>query len=177
MKYERLPKDIVWHFIGHLQRNKVKYIAPFVHMIHAVDSPKLLQTIHKEAVKNDRSIDCLLQVHIAMEETKYGFSAPELKDYLTAGEWREAPNARICGLMAIASNTEDESQVQAEFAALKELFDALKSTFFADQPHFSELSMGMSADFPLALTHGATLIRVGSRIFGHRDYSEGTNSK
>lgn len=171
-KYEILPKDIIWHFIGHLQRNKVKYIAPFVHMVHAVDTPKLLREIHKEGEKNGRQIDCLLQVHIALEETKYGFSAAELREYLAAGEWRQAPNARICGLMAIATNTPDETRVQAEFAGMKSLFDALKTEHFADADHFKELSMGMSADFPLALAHGATLIRVGSRIFGHRDYSE-----
>lgn len=169
-KHEQLPKDIEWHFIGHLQSNKVKYIAPFIHLIHAVDSEKLLQTIHKEGLKNDRQIDCLLQVHIALEENKYGFDETELLDLLNSDMIATNTHARICGLMGIATNTDDEAHLQVEFAGLQKLFERIKATYFANDTHFSQLSMGMSSDFPLALQHGATLVRVGSRIFGNRSY-------
>lgn len=172
-KHERLPKDIEWHFIGHLQSNKVKYIAPFVQLIHAVDSEKLLQTIHKEGLKNARQIDCLLQVHIALEENKYGFDETELLELLNSGRLADYPNARICGLMGIATNTSDEQHLHGEFAGLQQLFERLKASHFASATHFNQLSMGMSADYPLALQHGATLVRVGSLIFGNRSYAQG----
>lgn len=170
-KQAKLPNDIEWHFIGHLQSNKVKYIAPFVHMIHAVDSEKLLQTIHKEGAKNNRVIHCLLQVHLALEDSKFGLTGDQLLGLLAAGNWRAWNHVRICGLMTIATNTEDASRLHFEFGQLKSLFDEVKNRFFAKDDSFCELSMGMSADYPLALQHGATLIRVGSRIFGHRDYA------
>ncbi len=169
-KYEALPKDIEWHFIGHLQSNKVKYIAPFVHLIHAVDSEKLLQTIHKEGLKNNRIIDCLLQVHIAQEDSKFGLSQQVLIDLLEQGSWKTLSHVRICGLMTIATHTEDAQLLHQEFGQLEVLFQTIRQKYFPSDAHFSELSMGMSADYPLALEHGATLIRVGSRIFGYRDY-------
>lgn len=171
-KYETLPKDIEWHFIGHLQSNKVKYIAPFVHLIHAVDSEKLLHTIHKEALKNNRTIDCLLQVHIAQEESKFGLRPQELIGLLESGDWKTLNHVRICGLMTIATNTEDEHILHQEFNQLKDLFHTIRVKYFLNDAHFTELSMGMSADYLLALEHGATLIRVGSRIFGYRDYDK-----
>lgn len=169
-KYEKLPKDIEWHFIGHLQSNKVKYIAPFVGLIHAVDSEKLLQTIHKEAVKNQRRIDCLLQVHLAREDSKYGLSPDALRHLLQQGEWKNLDHVRICGLMTIATNTADEAQLNSEFSTLKALFEELKTAYFAEDAHFVEISMGMSADYHLAIAQGATLVRIGSQIFGFRDY-------
>jgi pyridoxal phosphate enzyme (YggS family) len=169
-KQVKLPADIEWHFIGHLQSNKVKYVAPFVHCIHAVDSEKLLLTIDKEAAKHHRKIVCLLQVHLAQEASKYGFSEAALTAFLAAGNWRQAGHVQIGGLMTIASNTDDHVQVAAEFARLKNLFQQIKSDYFANDPAFCELSMGMSADYPLALQQGATLVRVGSRIFGQRVY-------
>lgn len=169
-KYEKLPKDIEWHFIGHLQSNKVKYIAPFVHLIHAVDSEKLLQTIHKEGIKNDRVIGCLLQIHMAREESKFGLSIEEIQSFLASGNWKNYTHAKLCGLMTIASNTEDEHILNQEFACMHALFLELKKQFFENEPEFCELSMGMSGDYPLALAHGASLIRVGSRIFGYRNY-------
>ncbi|MBA4303864.1 MAG: YggS family pyridoxal phosphate-dependent enzyme [Sphingobacteriaceae bacterium] len=171
-KYEKLPKDIEWHFIGHLQSNKAKYIAPFVHLIHAVDSEKLLQTIHKEGLKNNRIINCLLQVHLAREDSKFGLTEPALRAWLETGSWKSYTHARICGLMTIATNTENETILHQEFATLQALFDELKQKYFGEDAHFCELSMGMSADYPLALQHGATLVRVGSRIFGYRDYQK-----
>lgn len=170
-KQGQLPADIEWHFIGHLQSNKVKYIAPFVHLIHAVDSEKLLHTIHKEGVKNKRIINCLLQVHLALEDSKFGLTPVQLMGILAAGEWKLYDHVRICGLMTIATNTDEVDRLHYEFNELKQLFDAVKTKYFNEDPSFCELSMGMSADYQLALQHGATLIRVGSRIFGYRDYS------
>lgn len=170
-KQAQLPKDIVWHFIGHLQSNKVKYIAPFVHLIHAVDSEKLLQTIHKEGMKNQRVINCLLQVHLALEDSKFGLTADQLMDLLAAGNWKEWDHVRICGLMTIATNTEDTARLHLEFGELKRLFEEIKTSYFSNEASFCELSMGMSADYLLAVEHGATLVRVGSRIFGYRDYT------
>ena len=163
-----LPLDIDWHLIGHLQRNKVKFIAPFVGMIHSVDSEKLLAEINKEAMKNERIIPCLLQIHIADEETKFGFSPDEVMDLLKQHKLQNFPNVAICGLMGMATNTENEAQITQEFASLKKLFDTLKETFFSGNPHFKELSMGMSSDYKMALAQGATLIRVGSLLFGKR---------
>jgi pyridoxal phosphate enzyme (YggS family) len=170
-KYENLPKDIDWHFIGHLQTNKVKYIAPFVSLIHAVDSYKLLAMINKEAKKNDRIIDCLLQFHIADEDTKFGFSHDEVISLLESNEYKELENIRILGLMGMATNTDNKAQVSKEFASLKNIFTALKSKFFTHDEFFKEISMGMSGDYTLAIKEGSTMIRVGSSIFGARNYA------
>lgn len=169
-KYESLPKNIEWHFIGHLQTNKIKYMAPFVSMIHGIDSYKLLTEVNKQAAKAERIIDCLLQLHIAQEETKFGFSFDECREMLAAGEWKTLANVRICGLMGMATNTDAEQQIEQEFRSLHTFFNEVKKDFFADQPHFCELSMGMSDDYPLAVAEGSTLVRVGSRIFGERIY-------
>ena len=167
-KYEALPKDIEWHLIGHLQTNKVKYIAPFVSIIHSIDSLKLLQEINKQAEKNNRTIDCLLQVFIADEETKFGLSEDEICELLQAKEYLELKNIRICGLMGMATNTNDESKIADEFLSLKQLFEKVKQKYFANQSYFKEISMGMSSDYKIALQNGATLIRVGSILFGER---------
>lgn len=169
-KHEVLPNDIEWHFIGHLQTNKVKYIAPYVHLIHAVDTHKLLVEINKQAQKNNRVIDCLLELHVAQEETKFGFSADEMYDYVRQGEWRQLENVRICGLMCMASNVEDGSQIANEFQQAENLFKRLKQDFFAQEDSFSIRSWGMSDDYPIAIKYGSNMIRVGSRIFGPRVY-------
>lgn len=169
-KRESLPSDIQWHFIGHLQTNKVKAIVPFVALIHAVDSLHLLKEIHKQAFRIGRTADCLLQVRVAQEETKYGFLPDECLKFAQQGEWRQYPNARICGLMCMASNTEDMGQVRGEFRQAKQLFDAMKDGPFAGTAWFRERSWGMSGDYPVALEEGSTLIRVGTKIFGPRAY-------
>lgn len=169
-KYERLPKDIQWHFIGHLQTNKIKYIVPFVSLIHGVDSYKLLEEINKQAQKANRIINCLLQVHIAQEDTKFGFSAQELLDTLQAEEWKNLQHVKICGLMGMATFTDNKAQIKAEFSTLKTLFDQIKSTCFAEEPSFKNISMGMSDDFELAIEQGSNMVRVGSLIFGNRNY-------
>ena len=169
-KYDNLPKDIEWHFIGHLQTNKVKYIAPYVAMIHAVDSMKLLHEIDKQGEKSGRVIPCLLQLHVAKEETKFGFSPEECKDMLYAGEWKELSHVRICGLMGMASNTDDVEQINWEFCLLNRLFQEIKANWFAETFTFRELSMGMSHDYHEAIAAGSTLVRVGSKIFGERNY-------
>lgn len=164
-----LPSDIRWHFIGHLQSNKVKYIAPFVHMIHGVDSLKLLQEIHKQAGKSARKIKVLLQVFVASEETKFGLDETELRDLLTTYVKGGSPDhVEICGLMAMASFTENLQQVRAEFGKARELFRMAKREFFAEAPSFSELSMGMSGDFTIALEEGSSMVRIGSLLFGER---------
>ncbi|MBQ6238596.1 MAG: YggS family pyridoxal phosphate-dependent enzyme [Bacteroidales bacterium] len=168
-KHEVLPKDIEWHFIGHLQTNKVKYIAPFVRMIHSIDSLQLLQTVEKEAVKHDRTIDCLLQFHIATEETKFGLDLDEARALLQSDEYKALSHIRLCGVMGMATNTDNKNLVRSEFANLKSIFLTLKKEFFADCSHFCELSMGMSHDYPIAIEEGATLVRVGSSIFGARE--------
>lgn len=162
--------DLQWHFIGHLQTNKVKYIVPFVHLIHGVDSPRLLREIHKEAVKVGRVVNCLLQVHVAREETKFGFSPDELLAYMEQGEWRACSGVRICGVMGMASNTDDVACVRDDFRRLQEVYLHLKGHYFSGDSSFCELSMGMSGDYPYALEYGATLVRVGSAIFGNRVY-------
>jgi pyridoxal phosphate enzyme (YggS family) len=167
-KYEVLPKEIEWHLIGHLQTNKVKYIAPFVALIHSVDSLKLLQEINKQAEKNNRLIPCLLQIFIATEETKFGLSDEELFQLLDSKEFASLKNVQICGLMGMASNADDDKKIEEEFSGLKNLFDRVKQKYFAQEPSFKELSMGMSSDYKIALKQGATLIRVGSIIFGDR---------
>lgn len=169
-KYEQLPKDIQWHMIGHLQRNKVKYIAPFVSMIHAVDSVRLLKEINKQAKKNNRIIDCLLQFHIAEESTKFGLDLAEAKELLSSDEFNEMENISICGVMGMATFTDNEEQVQREFSALKKIFNELKETFFEANDSFKEISMGMSGDYKIAIEEGSTMVRIGSTIFGDRNY-------
>lgn len=170
-KHEVLPKDIRWHFIGHLQTNKVKYIAPFVELIHSVDSLHLLQQINKEAIKNNRVIDCLLQIDIAHEETKFGLEEAEADALLSSEEFAKLENVRICGVMGIGSITDDKNKTKEEFHNLKEYFLKAKEKFFKSKTYFCELSMGMSEDFEIALQEGATLVRIGSSIFGARDYA------
>ena len=170
LKYEALPKDIEWHFIGHLQTNKIKYIAPYVSLIHGVDSYKLLCEINKQAAKVGRIIPCLLQIHIAQEDTKFGLSAHECRILFETGEWKDLKYVQIAGLMGMATNTDNEEQINAEFKTLAKLFKETKEKWFKDIPYYKELSMGMSGDYHLAIQHGSTLIRVGSRIFGERIY-------
>lgn len=167
-KYEKLPKDIQWHLIGHLQTNKVKYIAPFISLIHSVDSIKLLQEINKQAQKNNRVIDCLLQIYIADEETKYGLGFDEVIELLESNEFTELENIRIVGLMGIATNSENQKQIKEEFYELDTLFKGIKISYFKNQDSFKELSMGMSADYKIAIEQGSTLVRIGSDIFGER---------
>lgn len=169
-KHEALPADIQWHFIGHLQPNKVKYIAPYISLIHAVDSYKLLAEINKQAAKHDRVIPCLLELHIAQEESKYGFTPEACTALLEDGAWRALKNVQIAGLMCMASNTPDMVQVRSEFHQARVYFDELKQRFFADDPHFCERSWGMSHDYGVAMDEGATLVRVGTAIFGEREY-------
>jgi len=169
-KYEALPKDIVWHLIGHLQSNKVKYIASFVSLIHSVDSLKLLEVIDKEAQKQNRVIDCLLQVHIASEETKFGLSADEVEELLSSNEYKAMMNIRVVGLMGMATFTDNMEQVRMEFKFLKNLFCTVKEKYFVGSSCFMELSMGMSSDYAIAVEEGSTMVRIGSNIFGHRNY-------
>jgi len=173
-KYEALPKDIDWHFIGHLQTNKVKYLAPFVHLIHSVDSFKLLKTIDSEAKKVNRIIPCLLQFHIAEEETKFGFSMEEAVDMLNSEAFKSLEYIRISGLMGMATYTDNEEQIRKEFACLRSYFDQLKTTYFNSQADFKEISMGMSGDYLLAIDEGSTIVRIGSTIFGERNYISST---
>ncbi len=169
-KHEDLPKDIEWHFIGHLQTNKVRYIVPFISLIESIDSPRLLKEVNKQAAEAGRTVNVLLQLHIAQEETKFGFDFEECRTYLAEGSWRELNNVRICGLMGMASNTDCMEQVKQEFASLHTFFKEVKETFFVGKDYFQEISMGMSHDYPLAIEQGSTLIRVGSKIFGERNY-------
>lgn len=169
-KHDTLPADIEWHFIGHLQTNKVKYMAPYVAMIHAVDSYRLLAEIDRQAAKAGRTIPCLLQIHIAQEETKFGFTFDECRQMLQEGEWRSLANVRIAGLMGMASNVDDDEQIKREFCSLSNFFREVKRKFFANAEWFREISMGMSHDYPLAIQAGSTLVRVGSKIFGERIY-------
>lgn len=170
-KHEVLPKDIDWHFIGHLQTNKIKYIIPFTRLIHSIDTFNLLQAVNKEAVKHNRVVDCLLQFHIAEEETKFGLSMKEAEDILNSEIFKAMNNVRICGVMGMATNTDDMVLVRKEFKHLKDIFTTLKSKYFADCEWFKEISMGMSHDYPIAIEEGATLVRVGSKIFGERNYN------
>ena len=169
-KHESLPKDIEWHFIGHLQTNKVKYIAPYITMVEAVDSLKLLREIDKQAAKCGRTIDVLLELHIAEEETKYGLTPDACRQLLADDTWRDMQHVRICGLMMMASNTDDEQQIRREFREAKDLFDELKAQYFQDVPYFRERSWGMSHDYPIAVEEGSTMVRVGTTIFGPRIY-------
>ena len=168
-KHELLPKDIEWHMIGHLQKNKVKYIAPFVTMVESCDSLRLLQTIEKEAAKNDRTIDILLQMRIAKEETKYGMTLPEVKSLLDSEDYSEMQHIRVKGVMGMATFTDNLEQVRSEFKVLKKAFDVLKIQYFQDDPNFSEISMGMSGDYKLAIEEGSTMVRIGSLLFGARN--------
>lgn len=170
-KHEILPQDIEWHFIGHLQTNKVKYIAPYVSLIHAVDTMKLLQEIEKQAAKCERTIKVLLQLHVAQEETKYGLTLDECEALLKEGEWKSLAHIEIAGIMCMASNVDDEEQIAGEFAAAHKFFLHAKETYFANQPSFCECSMGMSDDYHIAIHEGSTLVRVGSKIFGQRVYA------
>jgi pyridoxal phosphate enzyme (YggS family) len=167
-KYEVLPKDIRWHMIGHLQSNKVKYIAPFVYLIHGVDSFNLLKEINKQGIKNERQIACLLQFHIAQEDTKFGLSLEEAKALLDGPEFYLLNHVRICGVMGMATFTENTAQIRKEFQSLHAIYQQLKSSYFSSNAEFKEISMGMSDDYPIAIEEGSTLIRVGSKIFGKR---------
>lgn len=169
LKYEELPKDIEWHFIGHLQSNKIKFIAPFVCMIHGVDSFKLLKTIDAEAKKIGRIIPCLLQFYIAKEETKFGLSMEEAVEMLNSDEYKLLHHIHVSGVMGMATYTDDENQIRKEFGCLKSWFDMLKSEYFAGDIHFKEISMGMSDDYLIAIDEGSTMIRIGSIIFGERN--------
>ena len=174
-KYNALPKDIEWHFIGHLQTNKVKYIVPFVELIHSVDSLKLLDEINKEAAKCNRQIKCLLQVHIADEETKFGFTVSELfksaLEFIYFKKNLKYDFVKIAGLMGMATYSSDETKIRNEFRKLRQVFDILKGTVFAENPDFCQLSMGMSNDYKIAISEGSTIIRIGSLIFGERNYN------
>lgn len=169
-KVETLPKDIEWHFIGHLQTNKVKYIAPYIAMVEAVDSLKLLKEINKQAAKHDRVVKVLLELHIAEEETKYGLTLDACRQLLEEGEWRELKNVQICGLMMMASHIDDEAQIASEFDTAAQFFDEIKEKYFADDEAFCERSWGMSHDYQIAVKHGSTMVRVGTTIFGPRVY-------
>lgn len=169
-KVQSLPKDIEWHFIGHLQTNKVKYIAPYISMIEAVDTVKLLKEINKQAAKYNRVINVLLELHIAEEESKYGFTPDACREFLKSGEWRELKNVHISGLMMMASNVEDQEQIRKEMTFASNLFDELKVSYFFDDPEFKERSWGMSHDYPIAVECHSTMVRVGTAIFGPRVY-------
>lgn len=169
-KYDTLPKDIQWHFIGHLQTNKVKYIAPYISMVDAVDSLKLLKEINKQAAKHDRVIDVLLELHIAQETTKYGLTIDACRQLLDDGEWRNLNNVRICGLMMMASNTDDENQIRSEFIQAADFFDEVKAKYFADSAAFCQRSWGMSHDYKIAVECRSSMVRVGTTIFGPRVY-------
>ena len=169
-KQAHLPADIEWHFIGHLQTNKVKYIAPFVSLIHSVDSERLLREIDKQAKRNGRVIPCLIQVHVAAEETKFGFTPDELIQFFASGTWRQFENVELRGLMAMATNTDDELRIRQDFHTCTELFNHIKAEYFASDERFCERSMGMSDDYQIAIEEGSTLVRVGSKIFGERHY-------
>ncbi|EEX18272.1 YggS family pyridoxal phosphate-dependent enzyme [Prevotella veroralis] len=169
-KVQSLPQDIEWHFIGHLQTNKVKYIASYISMIEAVDTVKLLKEINKQAAKYNRVINVLLELHIAEEESKYGFTPNACREFLKSGEWRELKNVHISGLMMMASNVEDQEQIRKEMIFASNLFDELKASYFSDDPEFKERSWGMSHDYPIAVECHSTMVRVGTAIFGPRVY-------
>ena len=169
-KVQELPSDIEWHFIGHLQTNKVKFIAPYISMIEAVDSLRLLREIEKQAARCNRVVKVLLELHIAEEATKYGLSPDECRQLLADGEWRTMSHVQICGLMMMASFTDDKEQISREFQTAQDLFDELKDRFFADDEAFCERSWGMSDDYPIAVSHGSTMVRIGTAIFGPRVY-------
>lgn len=169
-KYESLPKDIEWHFIGHLQSNKIKYMASYVSMIHAIDSFALLKEIDKHAKKVNRRIPCLLQIHIAKEESKFGFSFDECREMLKNEQWKALDNIEICGVMGMATNSDDQQEIREEFKSLHSFFNEIKNSYFYDDDSFKEISMGMSGDYKIAIEEGSTMVRVGSKIFGERIY-------
>lgn len=169
-KVKVLPSDIEWHFIGHLQTNKVKYIAPYISLIHAVDSEKLFREINKQAAKCNRNIKVLIQLHVAQEETKFGFTPDEAFEFLGSGILDELPNVTVAGVMGMASNIDNEEQIRGEFRQIKAFYDKCKQTIFAGNQDFKEISMGMSHDYKIAMQEGSTMIRVGTRIFGARVY-------
>lgn len=170
VKHDALPKDIEWHFIGHLQTNKVKYIAPYISMIEACDSMKLMREINKQATKHERVIKVLLELHVAQEESKYGLSLDDCRQLLADGEWRSLDHVRICGIMMMASNTDDEDQIRSEFMLAADFFDEIKAKYFADDADFCERSWGMSSDYHIAQECRSTMVRVGTTIFGEREY-------
>ena len=169
-KHEALPADIEWHFIGHLQPNKVKYIAPYISLIHAVDSERLLSEIEKQGAKYQRVIPCLLELHLAEEETKYGFTPEACSEMLERGAWRELKHVQIAGLMCMATQTDDEAQVRREFHTALTLWQEYKQKYFAHDDAFKHRSWGMSHDYHIAMDEGATLVRIGTAIFGEREY-------
>jgi pyridoxal phosphate enzyme (YggS family) len=171
-KAGQLPDDIHWHLIGHLQTNKVKFVVPFIYLIHSVDSEKLLKTIDKEAGKAGTVVRCLLQIHIADEETKFGFAEKELFDFMASGRHRDLKNVHLCGVMGMATFTDDQQIVRAEFKKLHSIFTNIKQRWFAGDSQFSVISMGMSDDYEIAVQEGSTMIRVGSKIFGSRSYDK-----
>lgn len=169
-KAEVLPREIEWHFIGHLQRNKVKYVVPHASLIHSVDSLRLLKEINKQAIRFERVIPCLLQIDIAKEEAKFGFELEEIIEMLESDDFKKLKNISIHGVMGMGSITDDEAKTDSEFKELRESFDILKEKHFADKPEFKEVSMGMSGDYEIALRHGSTMVRIGSSVFGERNY-------
>ncbi len=169
-KYKELPKDIEWHFIGSLQSNKVKEIAPFITLIHSIDSLKLLQEVNKQAEKQERKINVLLEIYIAKEEAKHGFTPEECMDLFASKKFQSLPNIQIAGLMGMATFTEDQTQITHEFQTLHQLFEQLKSSYFSEEKSFNTLSMGMSQDYMLAIKEGSTMVRIGTDIFGEREY-------
>ncbi len=173
-KFAELPQDIRWHQIGHLQTNKIKYMIPYVYMIHSIDSLKLLAEVNKQAAKHGRVVNCLLQIKVASEDTKFGFDDAELRELLASNSFAGFPNVRICGLMGMATNTDNEDEIRREFMEVKALFDYIRANYGSQVGEgFSQISMGMSGDYPLAIECGSTIVRVGSTIFGERDYSNG----
>lgn len=171
-KFNELPHDIRWHQIGHLQTNKIKYMIPYVYMIHSIDSIKLLAEVDKQAAKHGRVVNCLLQVKVASEETKFGFGADELRQLLSDNALAGYPNVKLCGLMGMATNTDNEDEIRREFLEVKSLFDYIRANYISQVGEgFTQISMGMSGDYPLAIECGSTIVRVGSTIFGERDYS------
>lgn len=170
IKYPQMPDDVQWHFIGHLQTNKVRAIVPYVAMIHSVDSLRLLECVDAEARRVDKVVNVLLQLHVAQETTKFGFSCEDCMDLATSGVFDTLRNVRVCGVMGMATNTDDDAAVREEFKAVKRTFDRLKEGCFADKPYFKEISMGMSDDYLIAIEEGSTMVRIGSTIFGNREY-------
>ena len=170
VKQKELPEDIEWHFIGNLQRNKVKQIAPFVSLIHSVDSERLMREINKQGAANDRIIPCLIQIHIADEESKSGFSTEDFLRFMEDEKWKEYKHIDFRGLMGMATFTEDQAKIRSEFRMLKSFFEKCKTTYFAEKPQFNEISMGMTGDYAIAIDEGSTMIRVGTLIFGERRY-------
>lgn len=171
-KHAVLPQDIQWHMIGHLQENKIKYIIPYVTMIHSIDSLKLLKEVNKKAIQCERVVDCLIEMDISHEDSKFGLSIEELRDMLESEDFQAMNNVRICGLMGIGSITDDREKTRQEFRNLKNMFEDIRKEYFQDKEYFTHISMGMSGDYDIAIEEGSTFVRVGSKIFGERDYSK-----